>query len=164
MRIGLIDVDGHNFPNLPLMKISAWHKREGDSVEWYQGLWSDHMNRVYMSKVFSFSPDYNTVIDADEIVTGGGRDMQSTSKTAERFTARNETTTYPMKSNTFTPTTRFIPNTRRTQRSGFLREVVRETAASVTFARKKVEPRERLRTSMSSGKVRRTLFFATRTY
>lgn len=25
-RIGLIDVDGHNYPNLPLMKLSAWHK------------------------------------------------------------------------------------------------------------------------------------------
>ena len=71
MKVGLIDVDGHNFPNLPLMKISAWHKREGDLVEWYRGLWSDHMNRVYMSKVFSFTPDYNVVIDADEIVKGG---------------------------------------------------------------------------------------------
>lgn len=26
MNVGLIDVDGHNFPNLALMKISAWHK------------------------------------------------------------------------------------------------------------------------------------------
>ena len=26
MRIGLIDVDGHNFPNLALMRISAYHK------------------------------------------------------------------------------------------------------------------------------------------
>lgn len=25
MQIGLIDVDSHNFPSLPLMKISAWH-------------------------------------------------------------------------------------------------------------------------------------------
>ncbi len=28
MRVALIDVDGHNFPNLPLMKLSAWHKRK----------------------------------------------------------------------------------------------------------------------------------------
>ena len=34
MKIGLIDVDGHNFPNLPLMKISAYHKECGDKVEW----------------------------------------------------------------------------------------------------------------------------------
>ncbi len=25
MRIGLVDVDGRNFPNLALMKLSAWH-------------------------------------------------------------------------------------------------------------------------------------------
>lgn len=33
MRIGLIDVDSHNFPNLPLMKLSAWHKSQGDSAQ-----------------------------------------------------------------------------------------------------------------------------------
>ena len=71
MKIGLIDVDGHNFPNLPLMKLSAWHKQQGDSVEWYQPLFSGHMDRVYMSKVFSFTPDYEYYIDADEIIKGG---------------------------------------------------------------------------------------------
>ena len=71
MKIGLIDVDGHNFPNLPLMKISAWHKQQGDTVEWYEPMFSGHMNRVYMSKVFSFSPEYQYPIDADEIVRGG---------------------------------------------------------------------------------------------
>ena len=35
MEVGLIDVDGHRYPNLPLMKLSAWHKRQGDNVEWY---------------------------------------------------------------------------------------------------------------------------------
>lgn len=71
MRIGLIDVDGHNFPNIPLMKLSAWHKKKGDSVEWYMPMFSGHMDKVYMSKVFSFSPDYPYFIDADEIVKGG---------------------------------------------------------------------------------------------
>ena len=71
MRIGLIDVDGHNYPNLPLMKISAWHKAQGDSVEWYEPMFSGHMDRVYMSKVFSFTPDYEYCIDADEIIKGG---------------------------------------------------------------------------------------------
>ena len=70
-RIGLIDVDGHNFPNIPLMKISAYHKKQGDSVEWYDPLFSGHMDKVYMSKVFSFSPDYQYFVDADEIVKGG---------------------------------------------------------------------------------------------
>lgn len=71
MKIGLIDVDGHNYPNLPLMKISAYHKQLGDSVEWYEPMLSGHMDRVYMSKVFSFTPDYEYYIDADEVIKGG---------------------------------------------------------------------------------------------
>lgn len=73
MRIGLIDVDGHNYPNLPLMKISAWHKAQGDHVEWYDafcGL-AEPYDKVYMSKVFSFTPDYDRPIYAKEIEKGG---------------------------------------------------------------------------------------------
>lgn len=70
-KIGLVDVDGHNYPNIPLMKISAWHKAQGDSVEWYEPLFSGHMDKVYMSKVFSFTPDYEWCVDADEVVKGG---------------------------------------------------------------------------------------------
>lgn len=71
MRIGLIDVDSHNFPNIPLMKLSAWHKAQGDAVEWYDPMFSGHMDRVYVSKVFSFTPDFEYPIDADEVVKGG---------------------------------------------------------------------------------------------
>jgi hypothetical protein len=71
MKIGLIDVDGHDYPNLPLMKISAWHKQNGDSVEWYDPLFSGHMDKVYMSKVFSFTPDYEWVVDTDILERGG---------------------------------------------------------------------------------------------
>lgn len=71
MRVGLIDVDGHNYPNLPLMKLSAWHKARGDSVGWYEPLFSGHLDIVYMSKVFSFTPDYEYFIDADKIIKGG---------------------------------------------------------------------------------------------
>ena len=73
MRIGLIDVDGHSgFPNLALMKLSAWHKAHGDSVEWYQPLFAtEPFDRVYMSKVFTFTPDYPYAINAKEIVGGG---------------------------------------------------------------------------------------------
>ena len=76
MKIGLIDVDGHNFPNLALMKISAWHKKQGDSVNWWIGF--EHYDRVYMSKVFTFTPDIETCINADEIIKGGtGYDLQN---------------------------------------------------------------------------------------
>ena len=71
MKIGLIDVDGHNFPNLCLMKISAWHKAHGDSVEWYDPLASGMLDKVYMSKVFSFTPDYPYNVTAKEIIKGG---------------------------------------------------------------------------------------------
>lgn len=71
MKIGLIDVDGHNFPNLALMKLSACHKAQGDSVEMYQPWLSGHVDRAYMSKVFTFTNDYPYNVDADEIVQGG---------------------------------------------------------------------------------------------
>ena len=71
MKIGLIDVDGHNFPNIPLMKISAWHKRQGDIVEMYSPLFTGHCDIVYMSKVFSFTPDFQYYIDADRVIKGG---------------------------------------------------------------------------------------------
>lgn len=62
MKIGLIDADNRHhgpddFPNLALMKLAAWHKKQGDSVEWYEPLWSGHMNRVYISKVFKLNLD-----------------------------------------------------------------------------------------------------------
>ena len=71
MKIGLVDVDGHNYPNIPLMKISAWHKSQGDHVEWYHPMFSGHMDKVYLSKVFSFTPDYTGPIYADEVARGG---------------------------------------------------------------------------------------------
>jgi hypothetical protein len=71
MEIGLIDVDGHNFPNLALMKISAWHKAQGDTVEWWDGL--KYYDRVYMSKVFddTYTPDMEHCIQAGEVIKGG---------------------------------------------------------------------------------------------
>lgn len=71
MRIGLIDVDGKNFPNLALMKLSAWHKEKGDAVEWYEPMFGGHYDKVYLSKVFSFTPDFDYPIDADEVIRGG---------------------------------------------------------------------------------------------
>lgn len=69
MNIGLIDVDGHNFPNLALMRISAYHKAQGDNVEWWWGF--GQYDRVYMSKVFSFTDDIPDPINAKEVIRGG---------------------------------------------------------------------------------------------
>lgn len=71
MKIGLIDVDGHNFPNLALMKISAYHKAKGDTVEWCVPL--DTYDIVYQAKVFdeTYSPDIDWIPQADNVIKGG---------------------------------------------------------------------------------------------
>ena len=77
-KIGLIDVDKTKFPNLALMKISSYHKRNGDHVEWWNGLL--HYDRVYMAKVFddTYSKGMPFCINADEIIKGGtGYDLQN---------------------------------------------------------------------------------------
>lgn len=88
MRIGLIDVDSHNFPNLSLMKWSAYHKAKEDDVEWYMALGGQY-DIVYVSKIFSFSPDYEYPINADKVIYGGsgyciglkdGKEFYDTSK------------------------------------------------------------------------------------
>lgn len=85
MNIGLVDIDGHAkkkkwgatiYPNLALCKIARWHRMNGDSVDW--AIPFIHYDRIYMSKVFNFSPDDRTCYDADEVVKGGtGYDIRS---------------------------------------------------------------------------------------
>lgn len=85
MKIGLIDVDSHArrkkwgatiYPNLALCKIAAYHKAQGDEVEWYEPLFGGEYDKVYVSKIFNFSPDYSMPINAREIEKGGtGYDM-----------------------------------------------------------------------------------------
>jgi len=71
MKIGMIDVDGHNWPNLALMKLSAWHKAQGDSVEWWWGF--AQYDRVYMSKAFdeTYSADKPEPYNTREVIKGG---------------------------------------------------------------------------------------------
>lgn len=69
MNIGLIDVDHSNFPNIALMKLSAWHKAQGDHVEWYTPF--ERYDIVYVAKVFAFSEDWREPINADRVIKGG---------------------------------------------------------------------------------------------
>lgn len=69
MKIGLVDVDKTKFPNLALMKISAYHKSIGDIVEWANPLFGDY-DKVYKAKIFTFSPDDTTPYDC-EVIKGG---------------------------------------------------------------------------------------------
>ena len=66
MNIGILAVDSNN---LALMKISSYHKARGDNVEWYNPLCS--YDKVYIAKVFSFTPDYGYYINADQVEKGG---------------------------------------------------------------------------------------------
>lgn len=103
MRIGLIDVDGHGskkkwgatiYPNLALTKIARYHRQQGDEVEWakpFQAAVQCEMfdkkqihrpnvyDRIYVSKVFNFTPDIDrSKYVADEWVRGGtGYDIAS---------------------------------------------------------------------------------------
>lgn len=71
MKIGLIDVDGHNYPNLALMKLAAYHKAKGDAVEWWWG-WGEY-DIVYMAKVFdnTYTPDMPIPSNAKQVIRGG---------------------------------------------------------------------------------------------
>lgn len=76
MKIGLVDVDGHRFPNLALMKISSWHKGAGDTVEWTGSL--EHYDKVYMAKVFTFTNDDLQAYQTEKFIKGGtGYDLAS---------------------------------------------------------------------------------------
>lgn len=77
MKIGLIDVDSHNSPNYALMKISAYHKYLGDDVEWAMPIFADSYDRVYKSKVFSFTPDDMNLYPCEVIKGGTGYDVHA---------------------------------------------------------------------------------------
>lgn len=72
MTVGLIDVDGHHYPNLALMKLSAWHKSKGDCVEWWASE-REQYDVVYMAKVFSdtYTQDAPTPQNAKQVIKGG---------------------------------------------------------------------------------------------
>ena len=71
MKIGLIDVDSHRWPNLCLMKLSAYHKAQGDAVEWWRP--EGRYDLAYKSRVFTdtYSKDTISVTNADRLICGG---------------------------------------------------------------------------------------------
>lgn len=76
MKVGLIDVDGHNFPNLAPMKEFEYHTIRKDNVGWANSL--EEYDLLYISKVFTFSEDYTACIKADKIIRGGsGYDLEN---------------------------------------------------------------------------------------
>lgn len=70
-KVALIDVDGTGFPNLALMKISSYHKQQGDSVEMINPL--KRYDIAYQSKVFTeeYFPDIWYEPMAENVIKGG---------------------------------------------------------------------------------------------
>lgn len=98
MIVGMIDVDNWGnlkgcFPNLPIMKLSTYHKKKGDTVKWYDG---EYCDLVYMSKVFSFSKEPFTEINAGQVIKGGAATL-SHSKTVMRCLIKKPIRTYLMR-------------------------------------------------------------------
>ena len=70
MRIGIHDADKTKYPNLALMKLSAWHKAQGDAVSMYDVLFSSQFDKVYSSKVFTFTPEEDVFGNIEKGGTG----------------------------------------------------------------------------------------------
>lgn len=75
MNIGLIDVDNYDkpakYPNLALMKLSAYWKQNGHNVDWWNGF--EQYDIVYMSKVFdeTYTPDIPEPLNTQKVIKGG---------------------------------------------------------------------------------------------
>lgn len=75
MQIGLVSVDS-KIPNLALMKISAYHKKQGDKVKLFDPLF-DKPDLIYASKIFNFTPDYMYYPEGVPVIKGGtGYDLK----------------------------------------------------------------------------------------
>lgn len=83
MNIALIDNDllmrdNHNFPNLAVMKISAFHKSKGDSVELAtfndispMSLFKKDYDKIYIAKAFTETNTPDWVFTLNNVKTGG---------------------------------------------------------------------------------------------
>ncbi len=71
LKIGLFDVDS-KYHNLALMKLSAYYKRKGDEVEFYNPLWGYTYNIIYCSKIFRKSHKNDGYIRKRMVCGGSG--------------------------------------------------------------------------------------------
>lgn len=150
MRIGLIDVDGHNFPNLALMKISAYHKSQGDTVEWCLPL--DKYDIVYQCKVFdeTYSPDIEWIPMADKVIKGG--------------TGYGLNNTLPDEIEHIYPDYSIYPKLTKGKSFGHLSRGCPRGVNSASCRLKKEESLIRLPTSMNFGEGRNELNFSILTF
>lgn len=69
MRIALHDSDKTKFPNLALMKLSAWHKKHGDTVSFFKP--NQNYDKIYSGKVFSFTDTDKNLPNDERVIKGG---------------------------------------------------------------------------------------------
>lgn len=70
MKVGLHDCERKNgFPNLALMKLSAFHKKSGDMVEWCQA--NTSYDLIYSAKVFTYTNGLLSVESFENFIKGG---------------------------------------------------------------------------------------------
>ena len=73
--IGLVDIDGGKFPNYALMKIARYYRDQGEQVEWADAMFG-HYDKVFMSKIFTFSEDCGEVWNCEIERGGTGYDLR----------------------------------------------------------------------------------------
>jgi radical SAM superfamily enzyme YgiQ (UPF0313 family) len=107
MKVGLLDIDGHNYPNLALMKISAYHKSQGDFVEWAL---LDNYDQTYMSKIFTFTEEHiPPFCKYGEIIKGGtGYNLDKLPDDIDKF--QPDYSIYPQFKSAYGFLTRGCPN------------------------------------------------------
>ena len=75
MKIALHDHENNGYPNVALMKLSAWHKAQGDSVEWFNAMFP--YDKVYSSKVFTWTKK-DPYLPKNAVIGGTGHDIAAT--------------------------------------------------------------------------------------
>jgi len=76
VKIAIHDHENNGYPNVALMKLSAWHKAQGDSVEWFSAIFADY-DKVYSSKVFTWTQQ-DPYLPKDVVIGGTGHDISAT--------------------------------------------------------------------------------------
>ena len=91
-RVGIHDSDRTGFPNLALMKLSAWHKQHGADVQWWMPV--AEYDVVYSSKIFTFTPECD-YLPEDTIKGGTGYGGAYADLPSEIDAAQPDYTMYP---------------------------------------------------------------------
>lgn len=77
MKIGLFDIDS-KYHNLALMKLSTFYKQKGHTVGFYNPLWKNTYDLVFVSKIFNKKNKNELYIPERSLFGGSGFTLQIT--------------------------------------------------------------------------------------